>query len=926
MKPSLLLFLIWFAWGFRAHAQVMTLTGAVTDSSQAPIAGATVVLLRQADSVLASFGSTHASGQFSLRRVQPGSYVLQISLTGYSSYRAPLALAAGTTTFNLPPVVLYPTDYTLGTVDIEAEQSPILFKKDTLEYNTGAFPTQPNASVEDLLKKLPGIEVDADGTVKAQGETVQRVLVDGKEFFGQDPKIATRNLQAEAVKKVQVFDKKSDAAEFTGIDDGQREKTINLELKEDRKKGTFGNVSGGYGTADRFTFKGNVNRFRPGLQLSGIGMLNNVNQQGFTFQDYFQMMGGMRSIGGGRAIIRLDGSDANATGLPLTNSSASGFVTTGSGGLNLNYDISPKTSLSTSYFASGVQRIEDETVYREQIAGTSPFTTDEHNTQDNRWYNHRLTSTLRHEDSVQQLTLRLRLGWNETDRTSLSDRTVTSPEGLLQNTSSTTQTQTGTRGDGQLSLNYQRKLSSNGRNIGVEGTLEGLFNRQAVDYTALNTLYPKSGSAITDSLHQDQSQEEEQLVYGATVTYTEPLKKWGYLQLSYGYEQTEDVVDRQVYDLIPDRTLNTSLTNIYERLYAYQRTGASVYRSRGKNTWRAGTYLQRSDLTGDLISLQDTISRQFTNILPSLSYTRQFANTHELEVEYTTRVNEPSLTQLQPVIDNSDPLNLYAGNPELRPEYAHNLRVNHHLFDQFSFMSLFSMLQVTYTEHKIVEATTIDSLFRQIRTPVNVDQDVQVTGFSSFSTPVRPLKIRLSLNANATYNRGIAYVNAVDNTVNRLTASGTLQADNRKKDKVDLSGGVTLSLSRAAYSTSTTANRTFVNQQYFADAVLRPYPNWSLRSRLSWNIYGGQTFEANPSVALLSAGVTRYLYKQRIALELSGNDLLNQNQGISREASLTYVEETRTVSLARYFMLTLTYNLAGANADKGPRMMMVRPM
>ncbi|MEM8892673.1 MAG: TonB-dependent receptor, partial [Bacteroidota bacterium] len=296
-----------------AQKSSMELMGKIIDEENQPLKGATVVVLNAADSIMVSFALSNKDGSFKFRRIQVGEYLLQVTFIGYKKISQELNIdQIDQEIRDLGTLVMEEQDLSLDEVAIEAEQTPILLKKDTVEYNAGSFKVQPNAAVEDLLRKLPGVEVERDGTVKAQGEGVQKILVDGKEFFGDDPTIATKNLPADAVDKVQVFDKKSEMAEFSGIDDGERNKTINLKLKDGKKQGAFGKIRGGYGTEDRYEGNFNINRFSKKLQLSALGMFNNTNQQGFSFNDYIQFMGGLGNMmtaggGGGGMSINIGG-------------------------------------------------------------------------------------------------------------------------------------------------------------------------------------------------------------------------------------------------------------------------------------------------------------------------------------------------------------------------------------------------------------------------------------------------------------------------------------------------------------------------------------------------------------------------------------------------------------------------------------------
>jgi hypothetical protein len=374
MKKGRNLIVFLFAWAVvslsvQAQTGQHDVKGLVRDSSGASVPGATVVLLQSADSVMESFTSTDADGNFQLKRVSGGRYILQVSYIGHSTYSKALEVNGPV---DLGPVVLRPKNTQLKEVDISSEHIPVVIKNDTVEYNAKAFKTQPNAAVEDLLKRLPGVEVEKDGTIKAHGKTVNKVLVDGKEFFGDDPKVATKNLPADAIDKVQVFDKKSDMAEFTGIDDGERDKTINLKLKDEKRKGVFGKVTGGYGTDERYEARANINSFRKKTQVSLIGLSNNTNQQGFSVMDYVNFMGGFRNMAGGGqgGSLSLNPGDI---GVPLNMGSSNGFTTTTATGVNFNYDLGEKTEIRSSYFYNQLDKTIDKSTFRQSLQGRGSF-------------------------------------------------------------------------------------------------------------------------------------------------------------------------------------------------------------------------------------------------------------------------------------------------------------------------------------------------------------------------------------------------------------------------------------------------------------------------------------------------------------------------------------------------------------------------
>src|SRR5438552_1799981 len=320
--------------------------------SKQPIVAATITILEKKDSSLVSFTITDNAEQFELKGIPNGEYRLLITHVGYHNSNTFFAITDENKNADLGNIIMNDINKVLKEVVITDEAPPVTLINDTIQYNAGSFKTQPNANVEQLLKKLPGVKVEKDGTIKAQGEKVNRVLVDGKEFFGNDPKMASKNLPADAVDKVQVYDKQSDQAQLTGFDDGNYEKTINLKLKKDKKKGMFGKVNAGGGTNERYEAKFNLNSFKGARQFSAIGMGNNTNAEGFSFMDILNFTGELarmqRGSNGGNININISNDDAAAMGAGGCRNS--GINTVWGGGLNYNNIIGSKTDFQSNYF------------------------------------------------------------------------------------------------------------------------------------------------------------------------------------------------------------------------------------------------------------------------------------------------------------------------------------------------------------------------------------------------------------------------------------------------------------------------------------------------------------------------------------------------------------------------------------------------
>lgn len=933
MKQLILcIFLTLPALAFTQNKNV-TVEGFVADSSGIGLPSASIVLLQQQDSIVHAFGLSGPEGRFAVKRVTPGNYILQITYLGYQTHQLALVVPADQARISVEKILLAPSNTLLDAVDISADQVPLRIKKDTVEYNAGAFQTQPGSVVEDLLRKLPGVEVQQDGTIKAQGETVRNVLVEGKEFFGNDPKIATKNLPADAVDKVQVFDKKSDMAEFTGIEDGRDEKTINLKLKDDKKQGYFGNINGGYGTENRYEGKFNLNRFSKKMQLSAIGAANNNNQQAFSFDDYINIMGGLSNFmsgGGGSSGGRVRIEITPESGIPLPGSTDRGFTDTQAGGLNLNYEFSPKTEISGNYFFNRIQNDLDRSATRQNLLGAGNFDSREHELRISENMNHRLNLTLRHKlDSFQNIIARARFSYNDAGLFSNLNSNTFNTEGVAQNNSLRVFDSDGQNLRGDAGLVYRRRLGRKGRALVADLSYRTGDDSRNARLSADNTFF-RNGQDTTSRIRQRQQYADDPENYGLSLSYTEPLGKRQYLELQASRQEYTNRTRKDFYDLIesptPGEMYNPLLSNRFRRGYRYDRGGLNYMLNRKKYNLTAGAAVQNSVLDGTLAGSEESLSRNFTRVMPSLFYNYEPRMGRNFSVEYTTDLREPSLEQLQPVVDNSDPLNTYSGNPGLNPEYAHNLNLNLMHFDQFTMTSFFANVGATYVSDRITNAATVDSLFRRSIRPVNVARDITLNGYASFGRPLKFIKSNLHINLGSTYNRGILFVNDVENNTDRWQNTIEVSLDNRKKEKLDLSAGVRMLFNSTRYSVSESLNQRFLNQRYYADLTVFPTKQWAIGSGIDYAVYSAEAFGEQQSVPLWRAQVTRYILKNRRGqIKLAAYDLLNRNVGINRNSQFNYIEEERIVSLGRYVMLTFGYSISGFGTERpGFEMRMIR--
>ena len=897
-----------------------TVSGTIQDEQQAALPSATVVLMQVADSVLVGFGVTRNDGSFQIKHNRPGEFVLQVSYVGYSSH-VKLVQLADDAKVDVGIIGMQQSAQVLGEVEITGDHIPIFIKKDTIEYNADAFGTRPNAVVEDLLRKLPGVEVENDGSIIAQGEEVEQVLVDGKEFFGTDPKIATKNLPADAVDKVQVFDKKSEMAEFSGIDDGETSKTINLELKEDRKQGVFGNVTAGYGSMDRFDTKLSLNRFSKNQQISVLGLANNVNKQGFSINDYIDFSGGMSSMmrasgGSGRLTIRAGGRNS----IPISDGLSEGFSESLAGGVNYNIEFNKKTELRSSYFYNGVRSNIEEQVYRQNFLSNRDFETFESNDELSKNKNHRVNLIFEHDlDSTQNIRFSSSVGFNDQFGDLVQATQNINSDGLVQNTSDVTNNSDGDGISFQGELMYRKKFSKKGRNLSATVSLGINNDDYRLDLASISNFYNRDTSQ--QKIFQQQSDQDERDNYGLRFSYTEPLGKGKYVELNYRRQNYEDETIQDVYDIDPvtgDLIFNPIISNHYGRNYIMDRPGATFRWNTKTSNMNLGVSFQNSQLDGDLRLEEVRVSQDYFNVLPNFSWRLNLSNSSNLRVRYNTSVNEPSVTQLQPIVDNSDPLRVYIGNPNLDPEYRHNFNLHFHSFSQFSMTSIFAMLRGTYTKNQITNAQTIDEQFRQVTTPKNVDDDLNLRGYISYGTLIRPIKTNIRVNTNVTYRRSIVFVNGTENDVDRNTQTFGLRFNNRNTEVVEVGVGGSWTNNITKYSIDSDLDQKYFNHNYTADLSVQLLQKWLVATDLNYAIYTGDAFEQDEEIPIWGASLSRYfLDGDRGEFKFAVYDILDRNKGVTRSSDANYIENRTVNSLGRYFMLSFTYALQSFNPNSG---------
>ena len=919
---------------FFASAQTCTVRGVVRDSSKQVLEFASIILLKAKDSTLLTFASSNADGVFELQDVPSGAYKIKVTYVGLDPLKKDIVIDATQKVTTLPDFILLPKG--MNDILIRGYKDPIKVNKDTIEYNAKSFAVQPNAVVEDLLKKLPGVQVDKQGTVTANGEQVVNILVDGKPFFGKDPKMATKNLPADAIEKIQVFDKKSDQAMFSGIEDGDKEKTINLKLRTDKRQGSFGKVEAGVGTSNqandvRYGAKGNYNRFSQKKQFAVLGMANNVGEQGFSYENYSNFTGdGLKAASGGGGSFSLN---SDNTSLPLSFGEKTGFADTYAGGINFNNNFSEKTELNSNYSGSDIITNYIKSVKRNSFLGDKTIISNENSTQLNDNLNHRINVALDQKiDSSNSLkiTTSYSIGQTLTKTNQLSDAMI---DGATQNSNEGKRESVSKSKANRLNgeLLWRHKFKKVGRTFSINLKIADNTNDGDVTLNARNGLLNKATKTLdfTD-INQQQKLLQEGKELGANMIFTEKLARKKYIEFSYRFNFSENHSDKKVYDVFSnDLKINSLLTNEYRTTYVYNRPGVSLRLNNTDHKFTISAQMQQSQLLGNLITRDTTIRTKNLFFLPSVRYRYEISQSKNLTADYETAANQPSVTQLQPVADNSDPLNTYIGNPKLIPEYKHTLRVRFSSFNSTTFRNLFLNGSINYTQNKIVNGQTIGQDLRRISMPVNVDHDLSANLRANYGMQFIPQVWRANFGAGTRYSNGQNIINNALNLTKTFESSIRASTNYDLENKLQAGVSVDLVNTKSIYSLQNRLNQNYWTNEYGLDLTGFLPKGFSLTTNVNYTVYNGRNDGFNTNITIWNAALVKQLFKNKKGeIRLSVFDILNQNRSIRRTTQLNYVQDERVNALGRYWQLQFSYQLnqspMSGGRGRGNRTMMMR--
>lgn len=896
----------------------ITIKGTAKDSLDNELAYATVMLLNPKDTTLANFTRSDEKGSFSFRNVKNSPYLLKISYIGYLPYQQHLPVSA-TETNDLGIIRAKPISNELMEVVIKTAKAPLRIHGDTIEYDATTFKVPPGSTVEDLLRRLPGIELDADGNIKAQGKDVKKVYVDGKTFFSDDPKAATKNLGAETISKVQVYNEKSEQAKLTGVDDGKKEKAMNLELKDEFKKGSFGKLTAAAGTDERWAGRGNYNRFNEKEQLSFIGYGNNINQTGVNWEDYGEFKGqntfGGQDNGdfgfsqGGR--YYMIGGDGD---VPISWFDGRGFTKNFGAGSNYNYD-NKKSKFNISYFYNQTELDVDQYNNRQTfLSDTTFFSADTTSKNDFRG-NHSFSTRLEQElDSSNLLILKVngRLGNN--NGTNQQFQLFSDENNRPVNNLNINNTNDGDNWRIAAATIFRHKFKKKGRSFAISGGYNSSKNKGTESLFSTN-------SKIAGAIRQSNDNENGTQQIKSSLLFTEPVTKRWFWETFYNLNKTDNDVNRQVADPENAGQRIDSLSIFYQNNTLYNRVGSSIRYSHDGANLSVGLAVQQIRLDGEYSRdrgeplIGDPISRTYNNLVPNVELNYEFKNNVSIGSNYNYGVTEPQLQQLQPIPDVNNPAFRYIGNPDLAPETNHSFGINLGYWNPANFANINIWSNYNIYDSKIVESQSTaftDSLVVVTARPQNVTGGSRLSTGIWSSYPIVKTKLSLNLSGNVGVDQSPVFVDAVQTETKTNDYSVRAGLSITPNQKVIIGLNSELSFAHTTYKISDNLTQDIRNSTSDASVKWQFMDKTFFESNFNYSLFKNERYDFNRSVAIWNASVRRLVGKSnRIEVRLAAFDLLNQQVNITQNATLNYVNRSVAPSLARYFMLSLSYNVRG---------------
>ncbi|TKC12366.1 TonB-dependent receptor [Pedobacter polaris] len=912
-----------------------SIKGIVADTANnSKLHNATISILNSKDSTLYKFTRATPTGTFAINSMRKGNFILLLTYPDYADFVSTFTLDSTKSVVDFKQINMKLKATLLNEVIIKGQAAAIKIKGDTTEFNAGSYTIQPNDKVEDLLKKFPGMQVDKDGKITAQGKTVSKVLVDGEEFFGDDPTLVTKNLRADMVDKVQLFEKSSDQATFTGVDDGQKTTTLNIKLKEDKKSGYFGKVDGGIGTDGFYEGQLMFNKFKAKQKFSIYGISSNTGKIGLGWEDRNKygssggdnvefIDGGMYISGGGGDDLDSYGGSYYGEGIPRANTGGAHYDT------KWNDD---KESINTNYKIGslGVKGTKNTLNQNNQPDRIINSVSDQ--TTDNFIFRQKLDVTYQIKlDTTSNLKIMVDGGLknNETflDVKSIGRR----GDSTILNSSIRTIDNEGDESSFNASAFYTKKLKKLGRNYSISVSQKINEKNDEGFLKSDNRTFNEDETSETQNLiDQFKTNRTKSSIFSSNITYNEPLTKSLALVLNYGLSFNNSSSDRKsLNQSAPGRydALDLEFSNDFDANQLINQGGAVFNYKKNKTILTWGTKVSAVKFDQYEAYTKSSYDRSFINWIPQASYQYKFSNQKSLRFNYNGNTNQPTVDQLQPIRVNTDDFNIPEGNPNLKPSYNNSFSINYNSYKVISNQGIYLSGRFGFTNNQITNSTTTSAGGKSVYKAVNLvdETPINYSAYLDFNRKIKGLDINAGLSFNVYGRTNYNYVTGLSNItqINKTTTSSysvslSLYKSKEKKYDFQLYGGPSYNKSQ----TSLQPDQNNDGYSAYGSGSFTLFLPGKVQLKSDANVeYTGKTksFNEDVTVFILNSSIVKSFFKsENLKLSIKGNDLLNQNRGFSRRANNNNITQESYITIKRFFMFSLTWDFSkmGAGVKK----------
>jgi hypothetical protein len=908
---------ILFLFSFSAFAQQTNLSGILTDGNEkSPVYNSVVALLTPVDSILYRFTRSDKKGNFNFKNVKAGNYILMTSHYQYADYVDPIILKESEN--KLGSIVLKSKIELLREVVIKT--GSIRIKGDTTSYRASDFVVSENANVEELLKKLPGIQVDKNGTIKAMGETVQKVLVDGEEFFGDDPGMAVKNLRADAVKEVQVFDKKSELAEFTGIDDGNTKKTINLKLKEDKKKGYFGKIDGAnqpFTDADsRYNTNLMFSSFKGKRKLSAFLLNGNTGQDGLGWEDGEKF--GARDNSYSMNMdddgnVSYEWAGDNNDGEPRVNTQ-NGFIKNTNAGLQYTNKWNDKQNLNVSPKFNKQIYTNNNSSFSQTQVGDTQLSEDKSTVTNVNRSNFKLNATYDVQlDSVNSLKITAKTNFYDTESDEFTNGTTTGNGGILKNKQQRLFTTNSDKSSLFTSVLFKHKFAKPRRTFTVNSSWSMLNTNSNNFLKSSNESYIDGVFATKDDVDQNKIGEKTTQNLSASFSYSEPLAKQ--LSLQFAYQIAYDKGENNYYTY--DYSANTgqydqlvsSLSNEFDQTIITHRPNLKLSYNAKKINYSIGSGFGYTSF--DLLdkTMDKEYKRNYTNFFPSASFSYKYKSNSNLRVNYRGSTRQPTLDQLQPLRNNQDFFNQTLGNPDLKQSFTNNIDIFQSSYDMLTETQFYQGLYFNTTTNAIIYSSVIDpESAKTISKPINTNGNFSGNFYIGYGIKIKKIDVRANFSPSFGYNKSALSINDKMGSAENLNTGMSVYLNKSKQKQYDINLSNRFSYNR----NSTTQNseiKSFNTNSLDLDVGVYFAEKWKLSTDYNLNTRQKTVdFQDNLTNQLWNARLQRTFKNDEFTAYFMVRDILNQNIGIQRNVFGNTISQEQNDRLKRYAMIGFTWN------------------